>query len=493
LIVSVVVACFALLGGSSLARLGDERATLLMPFVQLDGAISTAFNEINNLPATMANFTHSLGAASAAALDQNAVSIANVLPQTLLLVTQRLLEAFFDATNAFVRWVNSQNALFALPRAKTVPPIDEGRLVADILALQLSTSEFRVVRDLFAQVDRANVSALGLPTLTFKSAETVSDIVDACLAVTDRISVALLSIGVVLLTISAIRVAHQFSRPFLRQRRCVVVGKLLAGTIETQNYVPFLCGIALIALGVSLWTGAAAVHSEALRPLAQADVQIRAAINGTNKVIVGVPNLAIDAINGKLREIAATQRIKVVLHSVVTDTFGLMATRIVSALNAFLEQTQLCGARCIAVPRLTEATLDLLAIGVQPLAIPNVRFDTVPEDLVSLERMFAEPLDALRNLILQAAYAMLVLGFICVAVPICVVTSATCELRSFLPSARWRAVLDSSDLDGQHQHDQKGRGVGKLTAIGTGFQSSRTMRFDDDQLDSPRQLELTET
>jgi len=312
--------------------------------------------------------------------------------------------------------------------------------------------------------------------------------------VTDRISVALLSIGVVLLTISAIRVAHQFSRPFLRQRRCVVVGKLLAGTIETQNYVPFLCGIALIALGVSLWTGAAAVHSEALRPLAQADVQIRAAINETNKVIVGVPNLAIDAINGKLREIAATQRIKVVLHSVVTDTFGLMATRIVSALNAFLEQTQLCGARCIAVPRLTEATLDLLAIGVQPLAIPNVRFDTVPEDLVSLERMFAEPLDALRNLILQTAYAMLVLGFICVAVPICVVTSATCELRSFLPSARWRAVLDSSDLDGQHhQHDQKGRGVGKLTAIGTGFQSSRTMRFDDDQLDSPRQLELTET
>jgi hypothetical protein len=80
------------------------------------------------------------------------------------------------------------------------------------------------------------------------------------------------------------------------------------------------------------------------------------------------------------------------------------------------------------------------------VSIPRVNFDTFPVDLLSLENIFSPPIDDLHSLLMSIAARIVLIGVICVAVPIYVILSDSLDLMQSLPP-KWRAMLDVRDFE----------------------------------------------
>jgi hypothetical protein len=67
------------------------------------------------------------------------------------------------------------------------------------------------------------------------------------------------------------------------------------------------------------------------------------------------------------------------------------------------------------------------------VSIPRVKFDTFPVDLLSLENIFSPPIDDLHSLLMDIAARIVLIGVICVAVPIYMILSESLDLMQCLP------------------------------------------------------------
>ena len=491
IVLALVVGVWLIVWGAQLARLeADEKPALLQPFERVDRAIEDGVAQLNRMPATFVNFTFDVGWEAATALDRTAVATINVLPETVLIVMSGILSGFYDATNLFVTWINTQR--LGLPPARAVPLIDEERLVSDVLKLQVSLSEFLVVRNAFSKIAMPNATTLGLPRAQFRSAALADDVLSAGFAVTNELAIVMLVIGGLLVLLVVTQVAAQMARPFSTRQPCVRANKLLVAVLRPRHHVPLVLGAALIALGVVLLDASDTMRGGALEPLRAADAEIAAALNAANAWIERLPNAAVNAVNNRLSSVDVTREVGHAVLRVLSDAHNTLVSKIELVLNQFLAQTQLCATACVAIARIDLVKDDgarvTLSTATWFLKIPSVKFDALPLDLISLERALSPPIDALHAFLTALANRLVVVGVLCVVVPLGLIVVATVDVMAVLPLA-WRTLLDVSDLDGQrddggdalsdkHGANSSARAV-RMRQLAGDFVSTRTVRFDD--------------
>lgn len=457
IIVAIVVgAYFAMIGDALVSFEARQKPSMMQPFVKFDNGLNNALVEFNNFPITVANFTYEIGASAATGLDQVMVEINNILPSTAMYVLMGILRGFYEANDKFVKWVNSQYRPPGFPPVTSIPLASEEKIFSEILRLQVVNSRFRIARDAFESLGMPNASALGIPQYQFATVKVADEIFSVVFALTNIIGSIFLIIGVVLLVMAILQIASQFARPFVVGKsfsgglKCAICSvKAFMSLMKPHVHLPLLLGVGLLVLGAAIQNGADEMRTGAVTPLRIADIQIRRDLGVANDWIENVPNQVITHVNDQLKELTnlANFTSKQIIR-LMDRTFNAVSRNFEVVLDDFLEQTRLCPSReCVTIRGiLLEDDIAHFSSNNWIVSIPRVNFDTFPVDMLSLENIFSPPIDDLHSLLMSIAARIVLIGVICVAVPIYVILSDSLDLMQSLPP-KWRGMLDVRDFE----------------------------------------------
>jgi hypothetical protein len=466
IIIAIVIgAYFALIGDALVSFEARQKPALMQPFVKFDAGMTEALVEFNNFPITVANFSYGIGARVAAGLDFMLVEINNILPSVAMYILLGVLRGFYDANAKFVKWINSQYRPPGFPQVTSIPLVDEEAISSQILHLQLVSSRFRIARDAYAKLDMPNATSLGIPAYEFATVKIADDMFSVVFALTNIIGSIFLIIGIVLMVMAILQIAAQFVRPFVAGTslsagfQCAICSaKALAALMKPYIHLPLLFGIGLLVLGAAIQNSADEMRTGTITPLQAADSRIRRDLGVANDWIEMVPNQVITGINGHLKELTDIANFtSAQLTQIVDKSFNAVSRNFEIVLDDFLEQTQLCPSRdCVTLKQGFSGGLISLKSENWIISIPRVKFDTLPVDLLSLENIFSPVIDDLHSLLMDIAARVVLLGVICVVVPIYMILSESLDLMQCLP-VKWRAMLDVRDLEEPQEEEPRGK------------------------------------
>jgi hypothetical protein len=457
IIVAIVVgAYFAMIGDVLVSFEARQKPSMMQPFVKFDTGLNNALVEFNNFPITVANFSYEIGASAARGLDFVMVEINNFLPSTAMYVLTGVLRGFYDANEKFVKWINSQYRPPGFPPVTSIPLVSEEKIFSEILNLQLVRSRIRIARDAYESLGMPNASALGIPEYQFATVKVADEMFSVVFALTNIIGSIFLIIGVVLLVMAILQIASQFARPFVVGKsfsgglKCAICSvKAFMSLMKPHAHLPLLLGIGLLVLGAAIQNGADEMRTGAVTPLRTADVHIRRDLGVANDWIENVPNQVITHVNDQLKKLTSIANFtSSQITQVMENTFNIVSHNFEDVLDDFLEQTRLCPSReCVTLEAIAlQGDIAQVSSKDWIVSIPRVTFDTFPVDLLSLENIFSPPIDELHSLLMSIAARIVLIGVICVAVPIYVILSDSLDLMQCLPP-KWRAILDVRDFE----------------------------------------------
>jgi hypothetical protein len=467
IIIAIVVgAYFAMIGDALVSFEARQKPAMMQPFVKFDAGMTDALVEFNNFPITVANFSYNIGASAAAGLDYVLVEINNFLPTTAVYILVGIIRGFYDANAKFVKWINSQYRPPGFPQVTNIPPFAEESLFGDILSIQLVHARFRVARDAYASLGMPNATALGIPLYEFATVKIADDMFSVVFALTNIIGSIFLIIGVVLLVMAILQIVAQFVRPFIAGKslsagfKCAVCSvKAMVALMKPYIHLPLLFGIGLLVLGAAIQNGADEMRTGTITPLQAADGRIRRDLGIANDWIEMVPNQVISEANEQLKKLTNIANFTTnQLAEIVDKTFNVISRNFEVVLDDFLEQTQLCSSRECVTLKPVKIGDDAAIISSQNwiVSIPRVKFDTFPVDLLSLENIFSPVIDDLHSLLMDIAARIVLIGVICVVVPIYMILSESLDLMQCLPP-KWRAMLDVRDFEEPQEEEPRAK------------------------------------
>ena len=135
-----------------------------------------------------------------------------------------------------------------------------------------------------------------------------------------------------------------------------------------------------------------------MTPLQSADASIANDIVTVNDFIESVPNSLIGTVNQQLSRVADITAFGVQLAELLDRIFNDALEEIENVIQTFLGQIGLCpGTRCPTLPKV-DFSSDLLTVSAGWLPkIPSLEFETLPPELLSLEKMFSPLIDDLHQ------------------------------------------------------------------------------------------------
>ena len=240
----------------------------------------------------------------------------------------------------------------------------------------------------------------------------MQEVLDVLFDITNTLGAVLLAIGGVLIAVACAQVLAAFARPFLVGMSgsaaakaagcCVYVSKTLARIVaqlvQPQIHIPLLIGAGLVWLALNLQRQADKMRTAALTPLQSADASLADDIVTVNEFIESVPNELIGFVNKQLVRVAEVTDFGVRVAELLDQLVNAALQDIEGVLHDFLEQIGVCpGSTCPEVPTV-DFSQDLLEVtsGWMP-SIPALEFETLPPELVSLERMFGPIIEDLHT------------------------------------------------------------------------------------------------